>query len=75
MNGDKITLYVDQYGNTVLARTVKELQQKVGGTLSKVYEDRCGKTYHVGYRIGDRWFSSWVTKEYKSTEGQSESDE
>lgn len=52
-------LCIDQYGNKVYARTAKELKQRsdVPGKLFKIYVDRKGKTYHVGYGIGKHWFS------------------
>lgn len=50
-------LYVDQYNNTIYASSVKDLQEKAGGgRVSKMYVDRKGKHYHVGYIIGERWF-------------------
>lgn len=60
MNG-KPVLYIDQYGQKLWAKTVKELRQKVGGgRVSKMYHDRDGKTIHCGYVVGQRWFSAFV---------------
>lgn len=54
-------LCVDQYGNKYYARTAKELKENSGlpGKLFKIYVDRKGKTYHVGYGIGKYWFNVW----------------
>ena len=59
MNGI-IMLYHDQYGNCEFAATVEELRKKVGGKGSKMYrDDRDGRTYHVGYVVGNRWFTAF----------------
>jgi len=64
MNG-KMMLYRDQYGQTIWAKTVKELREKVGGGhVSKMYRDRPGnKVVHVGYVVGSRWFSAFIPLE------------
>lgn len=56
-----LTLYLDQYGNRIFARTLQELQQKAfGGKVSKMYSDtKDGRTLHVGYVIGKHWFSAF----------------
>lgn len=58
MNG-KSLLFVDQYGGTVYASTVRELRQKAGGgRVAKMYQDkRDGGTVHTGYVVGRRWFT------------------
>ena len=39
MNGKRL-LYIDQYGDTFFASTVKELREKVGGgRISKMYQE------------------------------------
>lgn len=54
-------LYIDQNGERVWARTVRELQQYVHGRVSKMYVDgKDGRTYHVGYVVGQRWFSEFT---------------
>lgn len=54
-------LYIDQYGQPVWARTVRELQAKARGRLSKMYVDgNDGRTYHVGYVVGPRWFNQFT---------------
>jgi len=60
MNG-KLVLYLDQYGQPVWARTIKELQEKSGGgRISKMYCDKKdGRTVHSGYVVGRRWFSAY----------------
>ena len=61
MNG-KTVLYIDQWNNRWYAKTVAELQQKVGGGhVTKMYVDGVdGKTYHVGYVIGQHWCSAFI---------------
>jgi hypothetical protein len=58
-------LFVDQYGQTVFARTVKELHEKGGpGRVSKMYRDtKDGRTLHVGYVVGRRWFDEYAPVE------------
>jgi len=49
-------LYIDQYGDKFWARTIKELCEKMGvSKASKMYDDFDGKSYQVGYVIGDHW--------------------
>lgn len=57
----KLYLFVDQYGNRIQARTVKELKEQVGpGKVSKMYVDSKTKgTLHVGYVVGKRWFTQF----------------
>jgi hypothetical protein len=64
MNG-KLVLYMSQYGDHFVARTVKELKEKAGpGRVSKMYQDTIeGTTVHVGYVIGRRWFTAFVPYE------------
>lgn len=61
MNG-KPMLYIDQYGDHIYASTIRELREKAGGgRVFKVYVDGTdGKTYHVGYGVGRRWFSAFT---------------
>lgn len=62
-------LFVDQFGNTIGARTVRELREKAGGgSVSTMYRDkpdgravRCG--YVIGGRNNGRWFSAYVPDE------------
>ena len=59
MNGKKL-LYVDQYGSTYYASTVRELREKVGGgRVSKMYMDTKKGTVHVGYVIGQLWLQAY----------------
>ena len=57
----KVTLFIDQYGKPVWARTRKELQEKCGGgRVFKVYADKkSGGTVHCGYGVGRRWFNAY----------------
>lgn len=60
MRGKQI-LYIDQYGRPVWARTVKELREKCGGgRVVKIYRDKQdGRSVHVGYGVGSRWFYAY----------------
>lgn len=55
-------LYMDQHGQIVWARTVKELQQSCRGKVSKMYCDDAvtKQSFHVGYVVGKRWFSEFT---------------
>jgi hypothetical protein len=61
------TLYVDQYGSIIVARTVAELREKAGGgRVSRMFADRGDDTYHVGYVVGGlrgRWFRAFTPRE------------
>lgn len=61
MTGDKLPLlWRDQYGHSIWAATVKDLRRQVGGgRVFKVYHDRKGVTYHIGYGVGKRWFTAY----------------
>jgi hypothetical protein len=52
-------LCVDQFGDRLFCRTVKELKEKVGRKRAdKIYIDRLGGGRKwVGYVVGGRWFS------------------
>ena len=58
-------IFVDQHGDLVWARTVKELREKVdGGRVGKMYVDKKdGRTVHCGYVVGRRWFSRFAPVE------------
>ncbi len=59
-------LFLDQYGQHVWARTVKELQQKAGsGKVSRLYSDKMdgGGGVHSGYAVGRRWFTRYAPVE------------
>ena len=60
MNG-KLMLYIDQFGQPIWARTVRELREKAGGgRVSTMYCDIKDRgTKRVGYVIGSRWFSRY----------------
>jgi hypothetical protein len=62
MNG-KLTLFFDRQSNsTILAKTLRELQFKAGGgRISKMYRDGYNnKAVHIGYVVGDRWFTAYT---------------
>lgn len=61
---DKPTLFVDQYGDRVVARNARELREKCGGgRLFKVYRDKThggtSRTVWIGYGVGRRWFEAF----------------
>lgn len=57
-----MNLYIDQYGSKYYASTVKELKEQVGaGRVSIMYVDgKDGKTYNVGYVIGQTWLTAYT---------------
>ena len=63
----KWTLYIDQYGNKLMARTVKELREAAGGgAVHKLYQDKVDptrRTFHIGYCVGSRWFTAYTPVE------------
>lgn len=62
MNGN-LTLFVDQYGHTIKASTVRELQMKAdGGRISKMYKGN-KEVVHIGYVVGNRWFTAYTPYE------------
>jgi hypothetical protein len=67
MNG-KLMLYIDQYGQPIWARTVRELRSKCGGgRVFKIYCDRSNppRTVQVGVGVGSRWFNRYIPWEGK----------
>ena len=66
MNG-KLMLYIDQWGNRYMARTVKELREKVGGgRVGKMYVDqKIGSTMHCGYVVGQHWCTAFTLTPYR----------
>lgn len=58
-------MFMDQHGEAVWAHSVKELREKCGGgSVKKMYVDKLdGKSYHVGYVIGQRWFTQFMPVE------------
>lgn len=60
----KPVLYIDQFGNKMICRTVKALHEKFGGRVSKMYRDKIdGKVVHCGYVLGRHWFTAYVPME------------
>ncbi len=61
MNGQTIA-YIDQYGQWIWAKTIKQLCEKCGRkSARKQYSDgKDGKSYHTGYIVGDRWFTAFI---------------
>ena len=64
----KLLLYIDQYGTTFFASSVKELRKKIGmggSRVSKMYCDtRGGSPKHVGYVIGEHWLRAYAPVEF-----------
>jgi hypothetical protein len=60
-------LFIDQYGEPIWARTVKELRAEAGGgRVGKMYTDKKdGRTVHSGYVVGRRWFSRFAPVEIR----------
>jgi hypothetical protein len=60
-------LFLDQFGEPIWARTVKELREKVGGgRVSTMYRDKKdGSVVRCGYVIGRRWFSRFAPVEIR----------
>lgn len=58
----KLILYMDQYRNSIVVTSVKQLQSYAGGgRVSKMFVDGTdGKTYHTGYVVGPYWFTAFV---------------
>jgi hypothetical protein len=58
-------LFLDQFGEPIWARTVKELREKVGGgRVSTMFRDKKdGSVVRCGYVIGRRWFSRFAPVE------------
>ena len=56
-------LFIDQYGNKHWAKNITELRGRLGGKCSKMYVDRNGKTYHVGYVLGSAWLTQYEVVE------------
>ena len=54
-------LAISQYGDKFYFKTVKELREQIPGRCSKMYIDgKDGKTYHVGYVIGQLWLTIYI---------------
>lgn len=58
-------LYIDQHGHKIWARTVADLCKQAGrAKASEMYLDKAdGRTVHVGYIVGDSWFTAYVPYE------------
>ncbi len=59
-------LFIDQYGNRFYASTIKELKQNLIGAVSKMYVDRKGESFHIGYVIGQHWLTEYAAVERKA---------
>ena len=58
---------IDQYGGNVYIKgdhPRKELMEALQvKSAKKIYVDRAGKTYHIGYCISGRWFTLYAAVE------------
>lgn len=54
-------VFIDQWGDRVIAATVKELQRKAGGgRVSRMFRDKKdGRIVRCGYVVGSRWFNEF----------------
>lgn len=63
-------LYIDQYGNRFMAKTVRELRKQIamgGSRVSCMYMDKKdGSTVQTGYVIGGHWLTAFVPYERKT---------
>jgi hypothetical protein len=62
MNGKPI-IYIDQFGSKYFCYNVKDLKEVhyLSGKVSKMFVDsKDGKTYHVGYVVGQHWLDAYV---------------
>jgi len=58
-----VYLWRDQYGQSVHARTQKELREHCGGgRVSPIYCDSADgtETFRVGVSVGPRWFTQYA---------------
>lgn len=66
---NKQYMAIDQYGNTFhsLQHPRKELMQRIGiNHTSKMFvEDKNGVAQHVGYVIGNHWFTVYQVLPFK----------
>jgi hypothetical protein len=63
---DAPTLFVDQYGNKIVARSLAELKAAIDyrGGAAKQYQDKAaGGTVWNGYVLGRRWFTAFKRAE------------
>jgi len=62
---DSPTLFVDQYGQMVVASSAKELLVKVNGTkaIKQYIDKKSGGSVWNGYVVGHRWFTAFKWQE------------
>lgn len=67
MKTKPLRVFIDQYGQVFWAENVKDLQQKLGGRVSKMYVDKKdGSTVHIGYVVGKLWLTEYQRVERKA---------
>lgn len=64
-DGKSARMCMDQYGNVLYARSLKELRAQCGGSVSRMYSDFSAPpnidiTLHTGYVVGSRWFAVYA---------------
>lgn len=65
MKKHKRRLFIDQYGNRFYCATIKQLKEQLPGKVSKMYVDRDGQSFHIGYVIGHHWLTEYAPVERK----------
>ena len=66
LTGDAPTLFIDQYGQSIVASTLKELMEKGHwrGSVDRQYVDKAdGRRVWNGYVLGSRWFTAFKWQE------------
>ena len=67
--GNKLYMARDQYGHTehALEHPRKDLMERCGiKHAAKMYVDgKDGKTYHVGYVVGEQWFNLYEVTPFR----------
>jgi hypothetical protein len=59
----QMRVFIDQYKGIHYAMSVKDLQRKLGGACHRMYIDRQGKSFHVGYVVGKLWCTEFIVRE------------
>ena len=57
----KDKLFIDQYGSSWRADTLKDLREQIGGAVSKMYIDKQdGSIAHNGYVLAELWLTAFI---------------
>jgi len=58
---NKNRIFIDQFNTIWRADSIKDLQEQIGGRVSKMYVDgKDGGVYHVGYVVGSLWLHMYT---------------